>query len=243
MNKLRILIVEDEILIAETIRLYLQEYGHETSAICISYEEAIEKYHLHLPDLILLDIRLFGDKSGIDMANYLNTLDDKPPYIYLTSQYDKRILDLATQTLPYGYITKPFVKETLWTSIETSYALHKSQLVTESKINIAEGRSNHLVSVNDILYLKSDHVYLEFYLKNGNQLLSRSNIENYLNKLEAYGFLKCHRSYVVNTNHITSWNKEALILTGGQMIPISKMFKEDVMKRIEEIIHNNRSHN
>ena len=88
MNNLKVLIVEDEVLIAETIRMYLEELNYIVTAICISYEEAIETFHLNTPDLGLLDIRLFGSKSGIDVAHYLYIPVNKHQYVFLTSQFD-----------------------------------------------------------------------------------------------------------------------------------------------------------
>ena len=104
---LNILIVEDEVLIAQMLKLHLQEKGYSVQAICISYQEAVENYQQQHPDLVLLDIRLYGQKSGIDFAHFLLEQPKKTPFVYLTSQYDRRIFDLALQTNPYGYITKP----------------------------------------------------------------------------------------------------------------------------------------
>jgi len=77
----KILIVEDEILIAETIKTYLNERGHIITEIAISYEEAIDAYQREQPDVILLDVRLYGKKSGIDVAEYLDEI------VYISSNH------------------------------------------------------------------------------------------------------------------------------------------------------------
>lgn len=128
MRKLNILIVEDEILIAELISEYLIETGHEVLGIALSYEEALQQINLRKPDLILVDIRLYGENSGIDLVNHLNGQQESIPIIYLSSQYDQRTLQLALNTNPYGYLTKPIRKETLWTSIEAAYQLYLSKI-------------------------------------------------------------------------------------------------------------------
>ncbi|MCC6816976.1 MAG: DNA-binding response regulator [Saprospiraceae bacterium] len=228
MNKLKVLIVEDEILIAETIRLYLIEYGYDTSSICISYDEAIEKYHLDEPDLILLDIRLFGEKSGIDIAHYLNNQKNKPPYIFLTSQFDKRILDSAIQTLPFGYITKPFTKETLWTSIESAYKLYKQNGINAA-IEVYDGKQVHLLTKEEILYIQSEHVYTRYILNNNSEILCRVSFQKCVDTLMRYNFIRCHRTFCVNPKYIKRWNKIEISMKNDQNIPISSSYKSSVL--------------
>jgi DNA-binding LytR/AlgR family response regulator len=227
MSKIKVLIVEDEVLIAETISLYLEEFGILTAAICISYEEAIEAYHLHSPDLILIDIRLFGQKSGIDLAQYFNAQQNKPPYIFLTSQYDKRILDAAIQTLPYGYITKPFMKETLWTSITSAYELYKSSRVEGEKIEVYDGKFTHFIMVKEIVYLESENVYTNFVLNTKKQILSRVSLDKCEETLSKDNFFRCHRSFIINLNCIENYGKEEVKLTNGIVIPISRSKKNE----------------
>ncbi len=230
MSKIKILIVEDEILIAETIKLYLEEYDYIVADICISYDEAIEKYHLHSPDIVLLDIRLFGDKSGIDVAKYLQEQKNKTPYIYLTSQYDKRVLETATKTIPYGYITKPFAKETLWTSISAAYQLHKSKNEREPKIEVYDGKATHLISPYEIIYIESEHVYTKYVLINSKDIFSRTSLEKCEETLSSEIFFRCHRSFIINLQHIKSWDKEEVKMSNDTVIPVSRSKKDELKK-------------
>ena len=234
MNNLKVLIVEDEVLIAETIRMYLEELNYIVTAICISYDEAIEAFHLNTPDLVLLDIRLFGAKSGIDVAHYLNSLDNKPPYVFLTSQIDKRILDAAIQTLPYGYITKPFLKETLWASIETAYHMYKSHIGEDDSIIINDGKKNHILSLDKILMLQADHVYTRFIMNDHIEYLCRNPLNHFQNKLPNTEFVKCHRSYVVNLRYIKNWNSFELTMNNGTKVPISKSHRDLVYQMLNK---------
>lgn len=65
MKSFNVLVVEDEILIAETIKIYLEERGHQVINIAISFDEALQAYHLRRPDMVLLDIRLYGQNQGL----------------------------------------------------------------------------------------------------------------------------------------------------------------------------------
>ena len=164
--------MEDEIIIAETIKYYLEERGYNVLRIAISYDEAVQAYRLRCPDLVLLDIRLYDQKSGIDFANFLMSQSEAPPYIYLTSQYDQRILDEALKTNPSGYLTKPIQKETLWTTIEAAYQLHTSTNLINGIIQLYDGKKNHQIKLSEILYIQADHVYSKIFTKNGKEIIT-----------------------------------------------------------------------
>jgi len=234
MKRLNILIVEDEILIAETIKLYLLEMNHSVCAICISYEEALAAFHLHSPDLVLLDIRLFGDKSGIDVANYLKSVEPKSPYIFLTSQHDKRILELALNTIPYGYIAKPLQKETLWTSIETAYQLFQVHHADLEKLEISDGKENYKINVNEILFIQADHVYTHIFLVNDKKIIIRKGIQYLQDLLSSILFVRCHRSFLVNTKFIKKWNRELIEMNNGAIIPISRTYREFIGRKLKD---------
>ncbi len=231
---LNILIVEDEILIAEMLKLYLEEKNYKVCAICISYEEAVEAFVKHNPELVLLDIRLSGEKSGIDMAKYLNGINDGPPYIYLTSQQDNRILQAALATIPYGYISKPIQRQTLWANIELAFQLFNVHKCLNKKIDIKDGRENHKLFINEILYLQSDHVYTTVFLAEGKSIVVRCTLHYLYKKLKEFGFLRCHRRYIINKDYIRNWNKETVGLNNGVLIPVGKTFKPSVDGNLNE---------
>lgn len=220
MKSISITIVEDELLIAESIRIYLMERGHTVCKICISYEEAIDSLLQSPPDLFLLDIRLYGERSGIDIAKYLSK-NSSIPYVFLTSQFDETILKQAISTSPFGYLTKPFRKETLWTTVESAFQLatvHKSK---ERRIQVFDGQVHHKILVNDIVYIKADHVYIELILDNSQVIIARSTLSEFFVELNDSRFIMPHRSYVVNKNFIESWDKTNIYLNQIS-IPISR---------------------
>lgn len=233
MKSLNILIVEDEIIIAETIKYYLEERDHNVLSIAISYDEAVQAYRLRCPDLVLLDIRLYDQKSGIDFANFLMAQSEAPPYIYLTSQYDQRILAEALKTNPSGYLTKPIQKETLWTTIEAAYQLHTSTNLINGIIKIYDGKKNHQIKQSDILYIQADHVYSKIILTNYSEIISRNTLLSLLEELNNNIMIWCHRSYIVNRNHIESWSSEGILLKDNIVIPISRSRKNEVVTALK----------
>ncbi len=240
MKPLKILIVEDEVFIAETIKMYLEERNHEVIGLAISYEEAFQAFNLRRPDLVLLDIRLYGSKSGIDFAAYLKELVNGPPFIFLTSQNDQKILEQALETNPFGYLTKPFYKESLWTCIESAYHLYSSRNTKDSAIIITDGRKNHLIKVSNIVCIEAEHIYSTIIMTSGEKLTVRKTMQQILDLANDVNFINCHRSYIINTQHIQEWNQDNITMDNNQSIPISRGRKEEVLNRLNQILIENK---
>lgn len=234
MKSLQILIVEDEVLIAEFLKLNLLERGHQVTNIALSFDEALEAFHLRRPDLILLDIRLYGLKSGIDFAAYISEQKNSPPYIYLTSQYDQRILSQALETNPYGYLTKPIKKETLWTTVESAYHLHQANQVAQPVITIQDGKNNYNIHANEILYIQADHVYSKIVTNENQEITVRKTLKQVLELLEFKFMIHCHRSFIVNVTHISEWNNNEIILKNKLAIPISRSRRDEILLKLKD---------
>ena len=106
MNKARILIVEDESIIALETQESLKTLGYEICAIVNSGAGAIKNIEEKQTDLILMDIHLKGDIDGIETAEIIQS-NHHIPIIFLTAFSDERVLDRAKRTKPYGYLLKP----------------------------------------------------------------------------------------------------------------------------------------
>lgn len=106
MNK-KIIVVEDESLIALDIKKILEREGYEVITNIKTVETAITAIAEHNPILVLIDINLNQLTEGIDLGNHL-LVKDTIPYIYITSYSNKMTLDRAQETRPHGYIVKPF---------------------------------------------------------------------------------------------------------------------------------------
>jgi two-component SAPR family response regulator len=123
MNKFKIIVVEDEALIADNIAEILEDCGYEIPAVCGKVETALVEIEKHKPDLILLDINLKNNLDGIDLAHEINK-KYQIPFIFLTSNSDAKTIDKAKLTSPQGYIIKPFTKADLQSNIENYRSLN-----------------------------------------------------------------------------------------------------------------------
>ena len=116
-QKLMVLIVEDEPLIAEGIKLHLSGSSFVVSCMAYDPDDAIQAIQSNDLDIAILDINLEADKDGIDIAKYI--LANNPlPFIYLTSYSDSHTMERAKETSPAGFIVKPFNKKTLLATLE-----------------------------------------------------------------------------------------------------------------------------
>jgi len=124
MTNAQILIVEDEVIVAENIRAKLNGLGYAVSAAASSGEEAIQKATETHPDLVLMDIKLEGEMDGVEAAAQIHARFDIP-VVYLTAHADDHTLQRAKLTEPFGYILKPFEVRELNTAIEIALYKHK----------------------------------------------------------------------------------------------------------------------
>ncbi len=128
MDSERVLIVEDERIIALDLRRRLEKLGYQVTGIASTADEAVQRAVEHKPDIILMDIMLSGDEDGIDAARTIRDTSGIP-VIFLTAYADERTLERAKAAEPFGYVLKPFKERELYTTIDM--ALHKSRLHME----------------------------------------------------------------------------------------------------------------
>ncbi len=149
----KILIVEDERMIAEDIRYTLEQYDYSVTGIFNKGEDAVEKVSEMEPDLILLDIMLEGEINGIETGRLILE-DHNIPIIFLTAYADSATMDSAMSISPHGYVLKPFESEVLYAAIEIALVKHGSQVkVNESK---AQFESMFLGNPEPSIYLDND---------------------------------------------------------------------------------------
>ena len=220
-----ILIVEDELLIAEMLKEMLYDLGYNTVYVAKNYEQAQQQLALNTNiDLAFLDINLTNEKSGIDVAHHIkNTC--KIPFIYLTSYSDPKTVKEATTTLPEAYLLKPFSKNDLFSTLEmvkAKYAVNSTQ-----SIIIKEGNISIKLFLFEILYVKSVKNYLEVYTTSKRYVI-RQSIENFMLELNTSKFMRVHRSFAVNIDKLDQVTSQELKIQ-DQIIPLSRNYKKDIL--------------
>lgn len=149
---LKILIVEDQFIEANNLRLILDRAGYAVVPIAASFVEAMEMLDRHRPDLVLLDIYLDGTLTGIDFAKVLAAR--KVPFVYLSANSNRKIFLAAKATKPYGFLVKPFRQRDVLAALEVALELHSVMQKTVLKTNdqhenkvITEGKDgSHIIT-------------------------------------------------------------------------------------------------
>jgi two-component system, LytTR family, response regulator LytT len=244
MAKLKIGIVEDEMIIAHSMAATLEAIGYEVASVASSYDEAIIMLHEEKPDLVVLDINIRGKKDGIDIAWHIKNEYDIP-FIFLTAIADIETLNRAKQTQPPAYLVKPFSRDDLFTSIEiclynhtqkkelTTLPADQDDLIIKDTLFIKEGTCFHKIKFADILYLESEHVYVYVHTI-GKKIIVRSTMQNYLIHFAEQKFIRIHRSFVVNLEHVQTINAENVIINGVSL-PIGRTFKEELLNIVKPV--------
>ncbi len=243
---IKILIVEDNVIIADDMQSMLEEIGYEIVDNVIVYEQAEEVLRTKQVDLVLIDIILASDKTGIDLGKHIRENYDIP-FIFVTSNSDRATVENAKSVQPNGYLVKPFEQQDLYTSIEialsnfvqskqrpraTETSGQQDSMVSNGSVlkNSIFVKKQHLyyrIQFEDILFIKADNVYLEVNTVD-KKFLVRSPLKDYLTKLPQDKFYRAHKSYIVNVDHIDAINSKDIMIN-NTLIPISKDFKEFII--------------
>jgi DNA-binding LytR/AlgR family response regulator len=250
MSKTSILIVEDESIVAKDIQMSLRKLGYNVVAICSNGEDAIRAAEEYMPELVLMDIMLKGNMSGIEAAEQIRSRFTIP-IIYLTAYADESTLSKAKITEPYGYIIKPFKEIDLRTSIEMALYKHQKESdvrkerdflysIVENKesTDIIFVKSNsRLVKVRtkDIYFIEALKDYVVINTSNARYTI-HSTMKDIEKKLSPNEFVRVHRSFIVRIDKIVSIESPNLMLEDEKKpIPIGGSYKDELGKKINQI--------
>jgi two-component system, LytTR family, response regulator LytT len=242
MNQLKIGIIENDFLIAESIAINLKQIGYLPTKPARSYDEALKLIETEKPDLLLVDITLDGEKDGIDVAATVSR-NYGIPFIFLTAYSDAATVNRAKETHPLAYLVKPFTENDLFSSIEVAFNNYNNQQkkpflqnATSGYLNnivfIKQGELYHKLEIEDIIFVESDNVYLNIYTASDKHFIVRNKLDDFIAEISNHDFIKVHRSYAVNIKHLDAVNN-INIKVAGKDIPVSKEYRQALLQRIK----------
>lgn len=221
---MNILIVEDEIIIAQHLQEICEEIGHRVVGIVPKPEKLLDALTQFAPEAVLLDINLDGKFEGIEIGKMLSE-QYALPYLFITSYSDKQLMEKAISSRPEAYIIKPFQEAEIFAALK----------IIEQKIKLTKAETYYPVTKNykqinlpysEILYIQSDGNYVKIFSTRG-LFMERVSLEKTLGKLNCADFARIHRSYIVNKNHISA-RSSASVFLGETELPVSKTYKSNV---------------
>ncbi|MFY0624933.1 MAG: response regulator [Reichenbachiella sp.] len=230
MKKSRILIVEDEPLIADDIALILEKHNYKIVGIVDEAVDALEIIQNDRPDLALLDVNIEGDKDGIELASEIDI-----PFVFLTSYYDESTLNRAKKTNPSGYVVKPFNENELIANIEMAAHRVEVSLKKNEPQKLFFKNDKEIVSVmsSDILYVEAFDNYAYLHTEDKKFIISHT-LKSIEDKIQKYGFVRIHRSFLVNFDRIDSIS-EGYVFVGENQIQIGKTYRKEFFEKLSLI--------
>lgn len=226
----RILIVEDERILAETIAGMMEDMGHVVVNKAHSYARAQELIKIGGFDIAVLDINLKEGKEGILLGQQLHQLEI--PFFYLTSYNDIQTIQLAKSARPGSYVVKPFTEMDLLIAVEMT-AMNLANEI-DPAILVRKGNAYCKVFNRDMRYLHVENVYVEIFTDD-QVWLKRTTLKDLLTELDDPNFVQTHRSWAVNCNFVTSWNAQS-VFVGETEIPISRRMADEVKQSLSQKI-------
>lgn len=236
MLKINVLIVENEELVAEDIKMQLEENDFDVCQIATRMDEVLRFVEVHKPDIILMDIDLDGPYDGIDVTIKIKEKNPDLPVIFLTEMNDERTRNRALPTGVKHFHPKPFnIKNTGW----AIRAILSEQ--TDGKQNqdlnslwLTENQAKYKVNKKDILYLHAQGAYCHLYFSKTDYKVVSKSMRVVKDSINDPGFMQIHRSIIVNTNAVTKYSDDHIWI-GDISLKISRMFKENVKRRFNSI--------
>lgn len=241
-DTIRILIVEDDMIIGANLSLQLTHLGYEVTGIESRGEDAFTHALANLPNIILMDINLKGTLNGIETASAIQRKMDIP-IIYLTANSDEATFLKAKKTHPKAFITKPFTKRNLQRTIalvveqmkesKTDRTMLPEVMVMNDRIFVRHNGKMEKLLLEDILYIEADRNYCTIKTIATAHVLSNT-LKTMEEKLPTSQFIRVHRSYMVNMSKL-DFVADGHLEIGRKVVPLSKSYKEHLFSRLQMI--------
>lgn len=247
---IKVYVLEDEKII---LRHLLQILNEMPDIKVLGYTEGIAEAKVEIPllkpDVILADIRL-KDGNSFQLFDEIGTENFQIVFLTAYDQYAIEALNLGA----LGYLLKPVNKESLHAMLDKCRQ-HRGQMTVDlervtlakdhylspetplnRRIALKSQEYIEIVSMDDILYCKSDKSYTSFFLTDKREVLVSKGLKLYENMLARCGFLRCHQSYLVNFLYVKKYYREGFLeMTNKEMIPVSIRKKEEVLLYLENL--------
>ncbi len=245
MDTIKILIVEDEMIIGAKISMQLVNLGYEVTGILSRGEEVATHVLENRPDIVLLDINLKGSIDGIETATQLQKVT-ATPVIYLTANADEATFNRAKPTKPYAFISKPFKQLDLQRAIELTISRigetggqlatdnpEQPAFILDDRIFVRHKEKMIKIMLTDILYIEADRNYSHLFTKEKDYVLAIT-LKTIEEKLPSKLFLRVHRSFVINVTHVEEVT-EGQVKIVQHAIPLGAGMREMLLKSMRTL--------
>jgi len=242
-NSVKVLVMEDEFIVAEEISEILKQKNYEVIGTVADGKGALELVHKHKPDVVLLDINIKGDQDGIEVGSKIREQNDQVAIIYLTAFDDEDHIKRAKETGPSAYIVKPFDERNLLIAIDVAFSnLQKNDteeqakeppFILKDRIYIKDRDKYVKLMIGDILYIEAVGSYCEIVTE-GKKFTFSVNLKHLSAKFSHEHLIRIHRSFIVNIDKIDSIRGNQVYIA-EKGISIGNSYRESFSKKFKLI--------
>ena len=249
--KIRCILIDDEPRGISTLEKMLELLcpDVEVLAKCVDPDEAIDRIQLLKPDLIFLDIAMPG-KNAFEMLEEVGDLFFEIIFVTAYNEFTEQALHLSA----VDYLLKPVREELLVEAVKRAAQkiqhkagskpvqtlMHNVQFQGPSqkmKLCIPSTKGFEVIEIQNIVYFEADSNYTNIHLVNKHMICASKPMVEYATLLEDCNFIRVHKSYVINLDHVTNYVRGeggSVILTGGKEVEVSRRKREILMQRMKE---------
>jgi len=243
-----ILIVEDDPIIAADLAGHIHDFGWIPVGPVRRAEDALELMRRMQPDLVLIDVRLEGATDGIELAHSIKSEMDLP-LVFLTAHSDRLTLERIKETRPSAYLVKPIQAHNLQMGIELALYNHAhrearaewvsgtqshGEYVSEDAFFFRIGNRLQRLKLEDIRAFEAYGNFSFLWWTEGKELLGNP-LKSIEQRLSGLGFLRVHRSFVVNLRAVEGIQDDECLMRGGMRIPVGGSYREELMRAIPKL--------
>jgi two-component system, response regulator PdtaR len=251
MQNLKILIVEDEHLIANDIQGLLTDWGYEVVGCANRADQAISYFEKFSPDMVLLDIHLGEKTDGVDLARHFNSIR-KVPLVFLTAQADFQTVERAKTVEPAAYLLKPFDERHLHISLElamsnfsqktppqyngTKEPVFAHEVKLGADVILKQGDSIFIKQnykftkfrIEDLVYIEADHNHTYLVMKQQKYIV-RMPLALVVERLADDSLVRVHRSFAINRRFVEEFD-DTQIVVNNKTIPLTSAYRDGFLK-------------
>lgn len=229
--KHRVIVVEDNLPFAIDLELNLLSWGHEVQRVFDNGETFLEEYEALKPTLIILDINLNGELTGVLAAEKIK--DTSIPIIFITARNDMETFNSINLPNSIAFLVKPFDMLTLKGMIDFQFSKVEPNVKDLDFLYLKKKNAWIKLNIMDISHLKSDGNYCNIYVKE-RVYTEKISMSKLLLRLDDTVFLKIHKSYAVNTSLITKISHKKNIVTIDNVeITIGRKYKKELISKLD----------
>ncbi|NLI70825.1 MAG: response regulator transcription factor [Firmicutes bacterium] len=211
--------------------------GAEISAVIDNVDDLLlyAGQHFDRVNAYILDIDFEGNRCGLELARRIREVDRQSYIVFLTAHQE--YLASSLQMKIFDYLVKPVSFRRMKRCILSLHEDYRELKSFAVKVPIKSGSSIHMVKVKDIIYLEKCGQQVEVHLVNG-MIRSYESLKSMVKALEGYGFISCHRSYLVNAEHVRKicLKERSILMSNGEKCYISRRCRKEVLKHFPDII-------